>query len=127
MAKKAAEEFNTEEVNDRPLLKVIEGGKPPVDPNWLRQLEPGSVFVCRPRNLNKTIHTLDQYHVTYHGGRSTLLYHNLNGMINEEPVDNMRFSVNMELIEVIGNSNPNKQEENDGSGNLRPREPVPNG
>lgn len=87
-------------------LEVIKGGKEPPEENWLRSLDPGTVFTCRikpPKNviLSPTQKAfLGEYHVARHTEKCTYLLSNLN---NDEwtCVHTLDFSRAFERIEIM--------------------------
>lgn len=85
-----------EEVRPAPQLYAVTGDKQPPGYNWLSELEPGTIFYCRPFDYKGF--DLSQFHVIYQGHRFTMLYRNINGE-QYIPVDPVKFCAIMELIE----------------------------
>lgn len=90
-------------------LMVIEGGKGPVSPNWLRDMEVGSVFNCRPKD-NPTFQ-VEVFQIEAHADKTSKLgFYGATGMPGDMWVDSLRFSGKMELVDILGHV-PQKKEE----------------
>jgi len=94
-------------------FKLLTGGKDTQDPNWLKSMEVGSVFLTRPKNdgygkinLGEGLAILELVAKTE---RSARLYDSINH--NSFMVDMQRFSGRMELFEMLGQV---KNEDNHG-------------
>jgi hypothetical protein len=86
-----------------PKLKLITGGKGPVDPpghNWLADLDTGTVFLGKMRKMDTF--ELTQYRIKFKFIKSALLGALLPERMVEFYVDMKQFSKDIELIEIIG-------------------------
>lgn len=100
--------------NKEPRLKLVEGTKGPIDPNWLRLLPAGSVFSCRPKDYSGF--QLETYEIDSHLERTTnLAFWNAVGLGSTLVVDSLRFSTLMECVELLA-ENKNNDNRPDQSG-----------
>ena len=70
------EEEEMEEDNKKqPKLRVIQGGKGPpnTDVNWLKDMEAGTVFLCRKKGVDPTNPFIEQWEVLLQRGICTRL------------------------------------------------------
>lgn len=89
-----------DEEQERPVLKLIEGGKEPPTDNWLKELPEGSVFLATVNN-QRTVDA-QEWHVLIHTDVYTKLLSNINNEIKMW-VNSLEFSRQMKLALVLGN------------------------
>jgi len=97
------------------LTKPDNGPKDPTGPNWLSELDVGTIFLCRPKNAKSfelvTVEVLSKTRKS--------AYLKNTGMEDASVkvvVDSAIFSAMMELVEIVGyNAGPNKEEQDGNS------------
>lgn len=82
-----------------PILKLMPGGK---DGDWLKGLKRGTVFLTRPKALDKGNPLLEEYHIVRHNRRVVLMCSNIDPRnIRYVWVSTKEFSECMELFQVL--------------------------
>lgn len=90
---------------NKPMLKLITGGKEPPDENWLEKLALGTIFLARPKkNLPQQMdYMLIECHILYKADKSSnlqIISPGPEGKVNVW-VDNLRFSRTYDWIETL--------------------------
>lgn len=81
-------------------LHLVTGGGDSKDFDWLINLNKGAVFLARPREMVKEF-DLTEFHLFWKWTKSAKLMVTMAGQEKEFVVDSRRFSIIMELVEVI--------------------------
>lgn len=101
---KDAEELSTTPIiKTIPKLKLITGGKGPIDPpghDWVQDLEVGTIFLAKLRKMDTF--ELTQYKLLYKFTKCALVRASLPEREINFYIESKTFSKEVELIEVIG-------------------------